>query len=480
MAAFMAGEHRGKSRQVRQWGALGVAAALAAGLSVSPAHAAQYAVLESIEVGGQPEFITVNSDGTRAYVSNSDDNTVSIIDLTSNTVVGAPVTVGPSPYGIALTPDGNFAYVANSGPVGAGGDSVSVIDLATTTVKTGAGYPISVDEDPYSIAINPAGTYAYVTNREDVTVSVIDLSTDTVTTPVTVGVEPYGVAINRAGTFAYVVNAGGESNVGADTVSVIDLATNTLKTGAGYPISVGDRPWALAINPAGTLAYVVNNTDNTVSVIDLATDTVSGSPIAVGDNPWAIAIGPNGRFGYVPNYDDGTVSILDLTTNTVTENITVGGGPSWVDVNPAGTRLYVTRYDADSVAVIDLTIPSEDNPGPPGIYLYIAGTPGRLVEGTPVYHGSFAIASNSTYRLSVESRGSRALTKTVLSTGVTNGGGHVEQRIELGALAPGAYKIVMMGYHELGYPLVLTNHISVDGGGKLMSVSAESLQPTLR
>ncbi len=97
-----------------------------------------------------------------------------------------------------------------------------------------------------------------------------------------------------------------------------------------------------------------------------------------------------------------------------------------------------------------------------------------------MYHGSFAIAPNSPYTLSVHRRDTSALPRTVLSTGVTNGGGHVEQRIELGALAPGAYKIVMTGYHELGYPLVLTNHISVDAAGNFVSVSAESLQPTLR
>ena len=68
----------------------------------------------------------------------------------------------------------------------------------------------------------------------------------------------------------------------------------------------------------------------------------------------------------------------------------------------------------------------------------------------------------------------------MLATGVTNGRGQVEQRIKLGSLAPGSYKIVMTGYHSLGYPLVLTNHISVDAAGKFVSVSAESLQPSLQ
>lgn len=141
---------------------------------------------------------------------------------------------------------------------------------------------------------------------------------------------------------------------------------------------------------------------------------------------------------------------------------------------------FAAQYQAPEPTVSPDTNSSSESASIPGIYLHVAAVPGRPVEGTPVYHGSFAIASNSTYALSVQSRDTRALPRTVLSTGVTNGRGHVEQRIELGALAPGAYKIVMNGYHELGYPLVLTNHINVDAAGNFVSVSAESLQPTLR
>jgi hypothetical protein len=119
-------------------------------------------------------------------------------------------------------------------------------------------------------------------------------------------------------------------------------------------------------------------------------------------------------------------------------------------------------------------------PGTGGIFLYIAGSPGRVVEGTPVYHGSAGVAPNTSYTLSVQSMGARALTRTVLATGVTNGRGHVEGRIRLGALAPGSYKIVMTGTHPLGHALVLTNHISVDAAGKFVSVSPESLQPSLK
>lgn len=123
---------------------------------------------------------------------------------------------------------------------------------------------------------------------------------------------------------------------------------------------------------------------------------------------------------------------------------------------------------------------SGESPSPSGIFLHVAASPGRLVEGAPVYHGSVGIAPGTSYTLSFQSMDSRALTRTVLASGVTNGRGHVEGRTQLGTLAPGTYKIVMTGTHASEYPLVLTNHIVVDAAGKFVSVSPESLQPTLR
>ena len=40
-----------------------------------------------------------------AYITNANDNTVSVIDTATNTVVGSPIPVGSSPYGVAVTPD---------------------------------------------------------------------------------------------------------------------------------------------------------------------------------------------------------------------------------------------------------------------------------------------------------------------------------------------------------------------------------------
>ena len=75
-----------------------------------------------------------------------------------------------------------------------------------------------------------------------------DTATNTLITTIAVGNEPAQVAINSAGTQAFVVNTRGTSILDPGTVSVIDIATNTVSGSIG----VGLQQGSLVINPAGT------------------------------------------------------------------------------------------------------------------------------------------------------------------------------------------------------------------------------------
>jgi YVTN family beta-propeller protein len=46
-------------------------------------------------------------------------------------------------------------------------------------------------------------------------------------------------------------------------------------------------------------------------------------------------------FAYIPNYESNTVSVIDIATNTVVWSISVGAEPWGVAVSPDGTRVYV-------------------------------------------------------------------------------------------------------------------------------------------
>lgn len=86
-----------------------------------------------------------------------------------------------------------------------------------------------------------------------------------------------------AAPFAYIPNSG------AGTVSVIDVATNTVTT----TVTVGAQPYGVGTTSDGTRVFISNQTGNTVSVIDTATNTVIAT-IAVGTKPSGIAVSPTG------------------------------------------------------------------------------------------------------------------------------------------------------------------------------------------
>jgi YVTN family beta-propeller protein len=178
-----------------------------------------------------------------AYVANSNDGTVSVINTVSNTVV-TTVPVGVSPAPVAVTPDGAFAFVgqlnaATSAP------EVAVIATASNTVVDVVslvgcgGLP-----HPIGIAITPDGAYAYVVINDFAftcfgQVEVIATASNTVVTTVPVGTSPVGVAITPDGAFAYVTNSF------SFDVSVIATASNTVVA----TVPVGIYPVGVAITP---------------------------------------------------------------------------------------------------------------------------------------------------------------------------------------------------------------------------------------
>jgi YVTN family beta-propeller protein len=181
-------------------------------------------------------------------------------------------------------------------------------------------------------------------------------------------------AVAWAAPFAYI------SNQLNDNVSVIDTATNTVTA----TINVGDFPDAVAVNPAGTRVYVTNRGDNTVSVIDTTSNTAVAT-VLVGADPRGVVVNPAGTKVYVANNGGTTVSVIDTGSNTVTATVPVGSFPWGIAVNAAGTRVYVANYGDDTVSIIDtatdtvIGIPLAVGNGPLGIAVNPAGT--RLYVG---------------------------------------------------------------------------------------------------
>jgi len=275
--------------------------------------------------------------GPLAYIANETTRVVSVIDTSAGSVAATTIPVGAAPTSVAVNATGTRTYVSNFN-----NGTVSVINTATSAVTT-----VPVLDAPVGVAVNPAGTRVYVANSGSNRVSVIDTSTNTVIgTPVLVGIKPFGVAVNQAGTRVYVTNQGD------GTVSEIDASTNTV---IGAPVNVGSKPFGVVV--AGTQVFVTNSGASTVSVINTAASPHTVSTVTVGLNPTGIDVNPAGTTVYVVNsgLNDRTVSVIDVATRTVKEPVVVGEfrPNSSVSFNPTGTLAYVTKND-NAVSVIDV------------------------------------------------------------------------------------------------------------------------------
>ena len=111
---------------------------------------------------------------------------------------------------------------------------------------------------------------------------------------------------------------------------------------------------SIAISPDGSKAYISIHVDNTVTVVDTATNTIEKvikvSTTATGAQ--GIAVSPNGSKVYVANIVDDTVSVIDTKSATVTKVIAVGDAPVDVVASSDGKHVYVLNSNDRTISVI--------------------------------------------------------------------------------------------------------------------------------
>jgi YVTN family beta-propeller protein len=186
-----------------------------------------YTLKNTISVGKQPAEVTFSNDGLSAFVSNGMDNSVSVINPNTKTVI-ATILVGKNPVG-AWTGSDNRMYVDNED-----GQSVSIIDVKTLKVvetialgfmpgyaafngemrelwvtdqmagklhwwkqdangKFVKGGSFQTADGSHAIAFN--GMTAYISNQESASVSVVDVMKHEKIKDIKVGEKPNGIVI---------------------------------------------------------------------------------------------------------------------------------------------------------------------------------------------------------------------------------------------------------------------------------------------
>ena len=249
------------------------------GLLILDATAANAASATLVAVGRAPAHVIVDARGERAYVSNSEDDAVSVVDAARGSVVGS-IPTAASPHGLRMSPDGREIYVA-----GTKGNTVSVIDVATSKAVA----RIPVGKAPVQVGFTPDGTRVYVSLRDDNAVAVVDTRTRRLITTIPVGRSPIQVFATPDGNFVYVANQGTEREPD-NIVSVIDTRRNVVvKT-----LTTDHGAHGVVVSDDGSRVFIANTFAGTVSTIDTATQRVIGA-VPVGAGPGGITYRPASR-----------------------------------------------------------------------------------------------------------------------------------------------------------------------------------------
>ncbi|MHB8468670.1 MAG: YncE family protein [Gaiellaceae bacterium] len=257
---------------------------------------------------GNPVHVELDSSTGRVYVASSPVG----VDVFQGTAqVGSIASLGGAPHDVGIDPTNGHAVVTNTFDTSGSNTNqtyVSLVDLASgqilNHVNTGA-------VGPHKVAVDPQRHLAYVSHAVSPQVDVIDTQTGQVLRQVTTGLAEGGAynAIDLSRRRLYVVGAMTTSPTSPDALVAIDLATEKPLAGA---LELPKGSHGLRVDPVTGYVWVVLEDDTQVAVVDPATLT-ERALIPVGHCPYYLDIDPARRLAYVTNQADNSVTVIDMT-----------------------------------------------------------------------------------------------------------------------------------------------------------------------
>jgi DNA-binding beta-propeller fold protein YncE len=298
---------------------------------------------------------------------------------------GRMTPVGAFPTGGATTPDGRFYWAVDAGR---GATAVRIVDLGSGAVKQ----TLPIPGGYVGITFARDGRRAYVSGvpgdgdfgkglkgegGDVIHVYDVDPASGTATEvdpialpnardgaaaqdelPGASGVNAWPEGLDLTADGKYLVVALGQ----ADQVAIVDLGTKKATLA-----NVGRYPYGVVTDPRRPRAYVTNERDGTVSVVEipsgkaLATIEVGGTRGAQYAHPEGIAADPLRERVYVAVTDRDLVAVLDTSKLKLERYVdmgrrgaALGTAPVAPAVAPNGDTLYVANAGADWVATIAL------------------------------------------------------------------------------------------------------------------------------
>jgi YVTN family beta-propeller protein len=341
-------------------------------------------VLVTANIGVDPYFLWLNAAGTTGYTLNN-DKTLTSFDISTSLQTRDVIqtTLLDNANSNSIFSDVTALFVTEPGR-----NAVAQLKEAPPPPSLNQEFPIDAGYSPVYIAGQSGSPRAYVISQKNDggpgEVAAIEMASSTISTKIDVGRSPvYGV-MTSDGKRAFIMNKGD------NTVSVINAQTNQLDVLPAFPdnpravnpIPVGAAPVWADLAPTRNELVVANEGDGvskgSVSIINIplcSAAALPGNPncdpnnpvdangfgqvlanVPVGIDPLMVAVLQDGSRAYVINRAESTVSVVNLTTNTVTATIPVPDSPhptfiACISGTPTG-KVYVTSPESNRMTII--------------------------------------------------------------------------------------------------------------------------------
>jgi 6-phosphogluconolactonase len=175
--------------------------------------------------GGTPGIVVAPNDdyiyvscGTAGIYTFSFDSSSG--DLTSVNSTLTPKQSGDADYGLAVAPSGNYLFAAETG---IGAVRVFSISSSNGTLSEISGSPYKTATGPFGVLVDSTGSYVYVTNRTEGTISGFTLSSSGTLTAITgspfaTGSLPQAIVEDSSDTYIAVACANGDPDLELYTI----------------------------------------------------------------------------------------------------------------------------------------------------------------------------------------------------------------------------------------------------------------------
>jgi YVTN family beta-propeller protein len=280
----------------------------------------------------------VNGFRNLVYVPNSESNSVDVIDPTTFKVV-EHFSVGRQPQHVVPSYDLKTLYATNDL-----GNTLTPIDPRTG--KPGATLPV---EDPYNMYFTPDGRYAIVVAERLQRLDFRD--------PHTMGLER-SLPVPCRGVDHMDFSADGRYLIAscefAGAVLKVDVANQSVV--GRLVLRNGGMPQDVKLSPDGKVFYVADQVAGGVFMVDGETFKDLGF-LPTGRGAHGLYVSRDSKFMYVSNRREGSISVVDLATRTVstTWRIPGGGSPDMGGVSTDGKVLWLSGRYNSVVYAIDAT-----------------------------------------------------------------------------------------------------------------------------